>query len=65
MKVSKTIAFVDAGEDPIKIEANQALSRGMEDNFKLYCQILIAQVAMAGIDLRNYQAEKKIYYIEL
>jgi len=61
---TRSIYYIDENEDPLKEEIELALSRTPEENMKAYCEAIIANYAMMGIDVVNYPVTRKIYYIE-
>ncbi len=61
---TRKIDYIDQNEDLLDIEVEQALARTMEENFRVYCELIISNYAMAGIDVLNYPVKREIYYIE-
>jgi len=61
---TRQINYIDPNENLLEIEAEQALLRGVERNFRVYCDLIVANYAIAGIDVLNYPAKREIYYIE-
>jgi len=61
---TRTIYYIDENEDPMDRVVELALSRTPEENLKAYCEVIIANYAMMGIDVVNHPVTRKIYYIE-
>jgi len=61
---TRQISYIDPEENLLEIEAEQALIRGLVENFKVYCDLIVANYAIAGIDVLNYPSKREIYYIE-
>lgn len=61
---TRTISYINPDEDLLEIEVDLAVNRSMEQNFLVYCEHIVANYAMAGIDVVNYSISKEIYYID-
>lgn len=61
---TRTIAYIDPNEDILDIEVETAANRSMEENLMAYCEFIIANYAMAEIDVLNYPVSREIYYVE-
>lgn len=59
---TRTIRYVDPDEDILQEEVELALTKTMEERFKIYCDVVVANFAMAGIDIVNYPGERVIAY---
>lgn len=64
MDKTRTIAYIEDDEDILAKEVELALNSTMEENFLRYCEVLSAQLAMQGIDLKTHPVKRIIYYIE-
>ena len=64
MKNTRTIRYADPEEDILQEEVEFALTQTMEERFRIYCQIVAANFAMAGIDVLNYPLERTIAYAD-
>ncbi|MGB3779582.1 MAG: hypothetical protein WA960_14575 [Tunicatimonas sp.] len=60
----RTIRYVDLGEDILQEEVDFALTKTMEERFKIYCDVVVANFAMAGIDVMNYPVKRVIAYAD-
>jgi hypothetical protein len=63
MDKTRTISYIESEEDTLNQEVELALASTAEENLLRYCEVLSAQLAMQGIDLKNHPVEKSIYYI--
>ena len=65
MKIDKTrkIAFIES-DDLLDKEVDMAVASTDEENMLRYCEVLSAQLAMQGIDLKTHPVKREIYYIE-
>ena len=61
---TRTIGYIETEEEALNREVELAFSSTMEENFIRYCQVLSAQLAMQGIDLKTHPVERTIYYID-
>ena len=61
---SRTIRYVDPDEDILQEEVELALTTTMEENLCTYCQLVVANFAMAGIDIVSYPLERTIAYAD-
>lgn len=61
---TRKIDYIDQREDLLDNEVEQALERTIEENFRVYCSLIISNYAIAGIDVLNYPVKREIYYIE-
>jgi hypothetical protein len=59
---SRKIQYADPEEDLLQIEVDIAVNRSMEDNFRAYCETIVALYAMAEIDVVNYPVKRVIAY---
>ena len=64
MRNTRTIRYVDPDEDILQEEVEFALTQTMEENLRTYCQLVVANFAMAGIDIVNYPLERTIAYAD-
>lgn len=60
----RTIRYVNPDEDILQEEVNFALTKTMEERFKVYCDVVVANFAMAGIDIVNHPGERVIAYAD-
>ncbi len=63
MKTRK-INYIEPEEDILQQEVDWALQLSMNERFSAYCKHIIANYAMAGIDVLNLSVKRDIYYIE-
>jgi hypothetical protein len=63
MDKTRTISYIESEEETLNQEVELALASTAEENLLRYCEVLSAQLAMQGIDLKNHPVEKSIYYI--
>lgn len=61
---TRTIAFIEEDDNWLDEEVELAIHSTDEENFLRYCEVLSAQFAMQGIDLKSHPVERVIYYIE-
>lgn len=61
---TRTIAYIEEDMDFLDEEVELAINSTDEENFLRYCEVLSAQFAMQGIDLKSHPIERIIYYIE-
>lgn len=61
---TRTIRYADPDEDILQQEVDAALTRTMEERLKIYCDVVVANFAMAGIDIVNYPIERVIAYAD-
>ncbi len=61
---TRTIAYIEEDNDFLDEEVELAINSTDEENFLRYCEVLSAQFAMQGIDLKSHPIERIIYYIE-
>jgi hypothetical protein len=61
---TRTIAYIEEDNDFLDEEVELAINSTDEENFLRYCEVLSAQFAMQGIDLKTHPVERIIYYIE-
>ena len=61
---TKTIGYIESEEKELDLEVELAFNSTMEENLIRYCQVLSAQLAMQGIDLKTHPVERTIYFIE-
>ena len=64
MMNTRTIRYVDPDEDILQEEVDFALTKTMEERFKIYCDVVVANFAMAGIDVVNYPVKRVIAYAD-
>jgi uncharacterized protein YajQ (UPF0234 family) len=64
MDKTRTISYVESEEEALDKEVNLAITSTAEENLQRFCEILSAQLAMQGIDLKNHPVERTIYYID-
>ncbi|MEM6642534.1 MAG: hypothetical protein AAF616_06115 [Bacteroidota bacterium] len=60
---TREIAFIE-DDDSLDAEVDLALASTPEENMLRYCEVLSAQLAMQGIDLKTHPVKREIYYIE-
>ena len=61
---TRTITFISEDSDFLDEEVEMAINSTDEENFLRYCEVLSAQFAMQGIDLKSHPVERVIYYIK-
>lgn len=61
---TRTIYYIDKTEDPLELEVELALSRTPRQNLEAFCETVIANYAMMGIDVINYPVKRVIYYLD-
>ncbi|MDW3194536.1 MAG: hypothetical protein R8G66_19315 [Cytophagales bacterium] len=61
---TRTIGYIESEEEALNREVELAFNSTMEENLIRYCQVLSAQLAMQGIDLKTHPVERTIYFIE-
>ncbi len=61
---TRTIYYIDENEDYLDAEVEIAVSRTPGENLNAYCEMIISNYAMMGIDVTDYPVKKEIYYIE-
>lgn len=61
---TRTIRFIESEEEMLEEEVELAFNSTMEENLIRYCNVLSAQLAMQGIDLKTHPVERTIYFIE-
>ena len=61
---TRTIYYIDENENYLDVEVENAISRTPEENLEIYCEMIIANYAMMGIDVTDYPVKKEIYYIQ-
>ncbi len=64
MDKTRTISYIESEEEALVKEIELAVTSTAEENLLRYCEVLSAQLAMQGIDLKNHPVERSIYYIE-
>lgn len=64
MDNTRTIAYIDPDKDYLDEEVELAVNSTMEENLLRYCEVLSAQLAMQGIDLKTHPVERVIYFID-
>lgn len=64
MDKTRTIAYIESEEDTFHEMVALALKSSAEENLFRFCEVLSAQLAMQGIDLKHHPVERTIYYIE-
>lgn len=63
MDSTREIAFVES-DDSLEKEVDLAIISTDEENMLRYCEVLSAQLAMQGVDLKTHPVKREIYYIE-
>lgn len=63
MNGTREIAFIES-DDSIDQEIELAIASTDEENMLRYCEVLSAQLAMQGIDLKTHPVNREIYFIE-
>ena len=61
---TKQIKYIEEGEDVLQLEVDYAITKTNDELLIEYCKHIVANYAIAGIDILTYPIEKKIYYIE-
>ena len=61
---TRKISYIEPDEDYLEKEVEWALSKTMEERLAEYCQHIIRNCAMAGIDITTLPPNRTIYYIE-
>ena len=61
---TRTIGFIESEEETLDYLVELAFNSTMEENLLRYCEVLSAQLAMQGIDLKTHPVERTIYYID-
>ena len=61
---SRKIQYADPEEDMLQTEVEIAMNRTMEENFRAYCETIVALYAMAEIDVLNYPVKRVIAYAD-
>jgi hypothetical protein len=64
MDKTKTISYIESEDDILKKEVDLAITSTAEENLLRFCEVLSAQLAMQGIDLKNHPVKRSIYYID-
>jgi len=62
MDQTKTISYID--DDVLEQEVELAIKSSPEENLLRFCEVLSAQMAMNGVDLKSHPVERTIYYID-
>jgi len=62
MDQTKTISYID--DDVLDQEVELAIKSSPEENLLRFCEVLSAQMAMNGVDLKSHPVERTIYYID-
>ncbi len=60
---TRSISYIN-DDDLLDREVELALKSSPEENLLLFCEVLSAQLAMRGIDLKNHPVDRVIYYID-
>ncbi len=61
---TRTIYYIDENVDYLDEEVQLALSRTKEENLSLFCETLISNYAMMGIDVINYPVKRDIQFVK-
>jgi len=61
-KTKIPIYYIDEEKD-LDLMVEQAVNATFEENITKYFQVLAFNYSLAGIDIYDHSAEKKIYYI--
>ncbi|MGB3848414.1 MAG: hypothetical protein WA958_00490 [Tunicatimonas sp.] len=61
---TRTIRYVDPDEDILQEEVAFALTKTMEERFKIYCDLIASLYAMSGIDVMKQEGKKVITYVD-
>lgn len=61
---TRTIYFIESEDDLLRKEVDLAIASSAEENLLRFCEVLSAQLAMQGIDLKNHPVKRSIYYID-
>lgn len=63
MDNTRKISYIDTDNDYLDEEVEIALNSTPDENLIRFCEVLSAQLAMKGIDLKTHPVERKIYYM--
>jgi len=63
MDRTRVIEFIES-DDSVDEEVNLAIASTDEENMLRYCEVVSAQLAMQGIDLKTHPVKREIYFIE-
>jgi len=61
---TRTIYYIDEEENILDQEVAIARSRTLDQNLAAFCETVIANYAMMGIDVVNHPVKRVIYYLE-
>jgi len=61
---TRQIKYIEPDEDVLEQEVDWAVNHSMEQRLTEYCNHIIRNYAVAGIDVRNFPVKRIIYYIE-
>lgn len=64
MNQTRNINYIEADHDYLEEEVELAINSTPEENLYRFCEVLAAQLAMQGIDLKTHPVERVIYYID-
>jgi hypothetical protein len=64
MDKTRKIFYIESEEETLNEEVELAMASTAEENLRRYCEVLSAQLAMQGIDLKTQPVERSIYYID-
>jgi hypothetical protein len=64
MDKTRTISYIESEDDILREEVDLAIKSTAEENLLRFCEVLSAQLAMQGIDLKNHPVKRSIYYID-
>jgi len=61
---TRKIEFIEPDEDLLQKEVDWALSVSVEERFRVYCDHIVTNYLLAGIDVANYPVKRIIYYMD-
>lgn len=64
MDQTRTISYIDPDHNYLDEEVELAIKSTAEENLLRFCEVLSAQLAMQGVDLKSHPVERIIYYID-
>jgi len=63
MDSTRQISFIE-NDDSLDEEVELAIASTDEENMLRYCEVVSAQLAMQGIDLKTQPVKRELYFIE-
>ena len=61
---TRKIAYIDSTEDTLQKEVDWAIRHSLQERFQIFCDHIVLNYLLAGIDVLNYPVKRVIYYIE-